>query len=115
MTQKVREFGDPFVSSNHVQERPLLLKLKPGVTEEQAARLQESVLALKDTIPGILKASVGKDFISRSKGFDIGWVFEFANREDLEVYSKHPAHLAFIEKHGVHREDIILFDYEVNE
>lgn len=50
----------------------VLLKLKPGVTEDQAARLQGSVLALKDTIPGILKASVGKDFISRDKGFDIG-------------------------------------------
>jgi hypothetical protein len=50
----------------------VLLKLKPGVTEDQAARLQESVLALKDTIPGVLKTSVGKDFTGRSKGFDIG-------------------------------------------
>ncbi|GAB5593896.1 hypothetical protein Unana1_08796 [Umbelopsis nana] len=90
----------------------VLLKLKPGVTEDQAQAIQDSIIDLPNIIPGVLKSSVGKDFGGRSKGFDIAWVFEFVDREALEVYNKHPAHLKFIEKHGVHREDILINDYE---
>lgn len=50
----------------------MLLKLKPGVTEDQAQAIQDSIIDLPNIIPGVLKSSVGKDFGGRSKGFDIG-------------------------------------------
>ncbi|CAO3677276.1 unnamed protein product [Umbelopsis vinacea] len=90
----------------------VLVKFKAGVTDAVKREVCDRVVALKETIPGITKATAGKNFSERSKGFEWGWVFEHVSKKDLDVYATHPAHLAFISELAPVKEDILAFDYE---
>lgn len=50
----------------------MLVKFKAEVGEAMKQELCNKVVSLKDVIPGILKASAGKNFSDRSKGFEWG-------------------------------------------
>ncbi|KAI9284058.1 hypothetical protein BC943DRAFT_338612 [Umbelopsis sp. AD052] len=105
----------------------VLVKFKPTVPESVKKDLCDKVCALKEVIPGITKATAGKNFSERGKGFEWGkyftskhliyqcllcWVFEHVSKKDLDVYATHPAHLEFISALAAHKEDILAFDYE---
>ncbi|KAI8577785.1 hypothetical protein K450DRAFT_249987 [Umbelopsis ramanniana AG] len=90
----------------------VLVKFKPTTPETVKRELCDKVCALKEVIPGITKATAGKNFTERGKGFEWGWVFEHVSKKDLEVYATHPAHLKFISDLAAHKEDILAFDYE---
>ncbi|KAG2173397.1 hypothetical protein INT44_008749 [Umbelopsis vinacea] len=84
----------------------VLVKFKPTVPESVKKDLCDKVCALKEVIPGITKATAGKNFSERGKGF------EWGKLGDLDVYATHPAHLEFISALAAHKEDILAFDYE---
>ncbi|CAO3691255.1 unnamed protein product [Umbelopsis ramanniana] len=90
----------------------VLVKFKPTTSEAIKRELCDQVCALKNVIPGITKATAGKNFSERAKGYEWGWVFEHVSQKDLEVYAKHPSHLEFISNLAPHKEDILAFDYE---
>ncbi|KAH8554429.1 stress responsive A/B barrel domain-containing protein [Umbelopsis sp. PMI_123] len=96
----------------------VLVKFKPTVSEAVKKELCDKVCALKDTIPGITKATAGKNFSDRGKGFEwdfrnhLGWVFEHVSKKDLDSYAIHPAHVEFVKELAPYREDILAFDYE---
>jgi hypothetical protein len=50
----------------------VLVKFKAGVTDAVKREVCDKVVALKETIPGITKATAGKNFSERSKGFEWG-------------------------------------------
>jgi hypothetical protein len=67
-------------------------RLKPGVTEEQQARMLEEIRALQRRIPGILETVVGKNDSPRGQGYAIGGAMKFRDKAALEAYNLHPVH-----------------------
>ena len=95
-------------------EHVVLFKVTPGATEEQQQRVVEELKTLKGKIPGIIDLSVGRNFSSRSQGFEIGLVVRFRDREALEAYLPHPAHRACVDTYiNPIRADVIVVDYEI--
>ncbi|RUS13251.1 hypothetical protein BC938DRAFT_478007 [Jimgerdemannia flammicorona] len=82
----------------------ILIKVKPV----------EVVAAFKENILGVLKASAGKNFTDRGKGYEYALIVEFSNKEDLVIYIDHKLHVNFKAMHMVLIVDEALaFDYEV--
>lgn len=67
-------------------------RLKAGVTEEQKARMLREIEALREKIPGILEAVVGRNDSPRGKGYEIGGAMKFTDKVALEAYNAHPVH-----------------------
>ncbi|KAI8072704.1 hypothetical protein BC940DRAFT_291385 [Gongronella butleri] len=90
----------------------VLVKFKAEVAEAVRHEALKDVLALKESIPSITRASAGKNYTDRSKGFDWGWVVELESKEDLPVYAAHDAHQAFLAKYKPMFDDVLAVDYE---
>ena len=71
-------------------------RLKPEVTEAQQQRMIREIGDLKNHIPSILEAHVGKNVSPRGQGFVIGGVMKFADQTTLEAYEAHPVHQALL-------------------
>ncbi|ORY94741.1 hypothetical protein BCR43DRAFT_460538 [Syncephalastrum racemosum] len=89
----------------------VIAKFKPEVDEATRQAACNQILALKDKIPGVLSASAGKTFTDRSQGFEWGWVFEFKTKEELPLYTNHPAHQEFLKNNKPLFADLIALDY----
>lgn len=75
----------------------VLFKLKSfDSNDSKSAKLAEiknGLLALKDKIDALLSIEVGLN-CNANETFDIALTTTFNSLEDLEVYAKHPDHLA---------------------
>jgi Stress responsive A/B Barrel Domain len=71
-------------------------RLKPGVTEAQQERMLREIGGLKNHIPLVLEAHVGKNVSPRGQGFVIGGVMKFADEASLDAYNAHPVHQALL-------------------
>lgn len=67
-------------------------RLKPGVTQEQQARMLREIRALERQIPGILETMVGKNDSPHGHGYVIGGAMKFADKAALEAYNVHRVH-----------------------
>jgi hypothetical protein len=79
------------------QDKPMYIhmfafRLKPGVTDEQQARMLREIRALEGQIPGILETAVGKNDSPRGQGYTIGGVMKFRDKAALEAYNVHRVH-----------------------
>ncbi len=98
-------------------EHIVLLKLKPGVTEEQTRALLEALGKLRDSdkIPGMLEVSGGYNNSpeGKSQGFTYGFLIKFSDAAARDTYLPHPDHRQlggqFV---GPIAEDVFVFDYE---
>lgn len=95
----------------------VLLKLKPGVTGEQANALVGALTDLMDngTIPGILHVSGGYNNSpeGKSQGFDFGFVMWFENAAARDAYLPHPAHKELGRLHVAPIcDDVMVFDFD---
>ncbi len=93
-------------------EHLVWFKLKEGITQDEKATLMQSLRDLKNQVPDILQLAVGEDFSGRSRGFEMGLVVRFPNRQALEIYGPHPSHEAFIEKCKHLWVDVQALDFE---
>ncbi len=69
---------------------------QPNVTEEQKGKAALAIRALQGQIPGLLETWVGKNFSPRGKGYELGGVMKFEDRESLDQYGPHPVHQALL-------------------
>lgn len=95
-------------------EHIVLVKLRQA-TDEQIDELIRRTLALKNCIPGLLDIQQGKNFASRSQGYEIGMTARFEDRAALEAYLPHPMHqeiLTYLKEIGL--EDLIVVDFDCN-
>jgi hypothetical protein len=78
----------------------VLLRLKAAMTGEEKQALLESVVALKQVIPGILDVRYGPNVSPEGLhgGFVDGFVVTFENAEARDAYLVHPAHVAVGER-----------------
>ncbi len=68
-------------------------KYKAETTAGERADHVASLRALPDTIPNITSFSVGSDILHLDRSFDTGLVSTYPDREALDVYTDHPAHM----------------------
>lgn len=81
--------------------------------EENLKKLQTMLVGLKSTIPVIQKLEAGLNFNPGAMAFDIVLYSEFRNKEDLEIYQKHPDHVRVGDYIGKVRDLRAVVDYEV--
>lgn len=85
----------------------VLLKWKPGTTEEQIQDWVDGVLTLPDLIPVVRRYSIGRNVGLSAEGlaketpysdnYDAAVVADFDTYADYQTYGDHPEHLSFIE------------------
>ena len=96
-----------------VIEHVVLFKLKADAPESDKRDMLSRLLALRNTIPGIVHASAGANFSARAQGYTHGFVVRFRDRAALEAYLPHPAHQAVVEHHvRPISEGVLALDYE---
>jgi hypothetical protein len=85
----------------------VLLRWKPGTTDQRVQEWVDGVLELPDLIPVVRRYSLGRNRGTSREGmakeaaysnnFDAAVVADFDSYEDYQIYAEHPAHLSFIE------------------
>jgi quinol monooxygenase YgiN len=80
---------------------------------ENAQRMKQQLERLGQRIREIKYLEVGININTSQDAFDVVLYSEFENRDDLETYQNHPAHLAFKEFIGEIRSEKRIVDYEV--
>jgi hypothetical protein len=87
-----------------------------GATAEakraQAVEIKKALEALNGRIPGLLKLEVGIDFSSTDESADVALYSEFESRAALEVYARHPDHVAVLPIVKAARSERRVVDYE---
>ncbi|WP_394236429.1 Dabb family protein [Niallia oryzisoli] len=95
-------------------EHIVLIRFKNELSNAQLDELIQKTLSLKDYIPGIIDIQQGRNFSTRSKGYEIALTARFTDRAALENYLPHPKHqeiLASLKELGL--EDTIVVDFEI--
>lgn len=80
---------------------------------ENANEIKRQLEALNGKFPGLVRLEVGIDFSRTDSSADIALYSEFADREALDFYQRHPLHLDIAEFVGKLRTARYLVDYEV--
>lgn len=80
--------------------------------EENALKLKETLLALKNEIDELKAVDVGINFNPSEAAFDVVLYSEFEDRQGLEAYQKHPEHVKIVKFVGEIRTDRAVVDYE---
>ncbi len=93
-------------------EHIVIFKLKPESSEAQKDELIQRLRGLKGKVEGMVDLSAGESFTDRHKGYTVGLVVRFTDREALERYGPHPAHVPVVEYVRQVCEDVIAVDYE---
>ena len=95
----------------------VLFKLKPAAEgaskEENAKKIKRDLEALKRRIPQIRHIEVGINIILSDAAYDVAIYSEFANKDDLAIYAKHPEHVKVAEFVGTVRASRAVVDYIV--
>jgi hypothetical protein len=89
----------------------VFLAVREDASPEGIEDLISSIRGLKETVPGVVDLTVGKNFSARSGGYTHGLFVRFESVEDLQDYLRHPDHLAVVEKLDA-LTDRIVIDYE---
>lgn len=86
--------------------------VREGVSSEDVEDLISSIQALKDEVSSTVDLSVGEDFTGRSGEYTHALFARFEDRDGLQEYMQHPAHLAVVEKLEERTTGRIVADYE---
>lgn len=70
----------------------VLMKLQDP-NPEVTGKIRAILMALPSQIPQIRHYEVGVNIVSSERAYDMALVSRFDTLADLEIYSKHPAHL----------------------
>jgi len=95
-----------------VVEHIVIFKMKPESTEAEKDELIRKLRGLKGKVEGMVDLSAGESFTERHKGYKVGLVVRFTDREALDRYGPHPAHVPVKEYVAKVCEDVIAVDYE---
>lgn len=74
-----------------------IFRWKPGVSEEQKARVIPAIRALQGQIPGLIETWVGTNVSSKSPDYVLGGAMKFEDKAALDAYGPHPVHVALLE------------------
>jgi len=94
-------------------EHIVLFKMKPQSTPAEKEELIRRLRGLAGKIDGIVGLSAGETFSDRHKGYTVGLVVRFTDKEALERYGPHPEHVPVKEYVAEVCDDVIAVDYEI--
>jgi quinol monooxygenase YgiN len=72
----------------------VMMKFKPGVTDEQIAALEKVLDDLPNRIIQIQTYEFGRDVLHSERSWDFALISGFANLTAMQIYQKHPDHQA---------------------
>ena len=75
----------------------VIFKIKEETPEEKVQTMIDNLNNLEGKIEEINWIKAGKNFSTRSKGFEILLNSEFASKEALSAYAIHPEHVKVVE------------------
>jgi hypothetical protein len=78
----------------------------------QALEIKGALEALNGRVPGLIRLEVGIDFSSTDESADVALYSEFESRAALEVYARHPDHVAVLPLVKAARSERRVVDYE---
>lgn len=90
-----------------------LVLVKPKVTSENVEIwkfLNAKVKDLPKMVSGIESVEIGKNFCTRSQGYDFVFSIIFNSMKDLEEWAEHPRHIP-IKNFMMANADMIVMDY----
>lgn len=95
----------------------LLISFKPEAQPDEIAALKQAFLDIPDKIPGVLSVEFGENNSPENKneGYTHCVFMTFEDENARDVYLPHPAHRALGDIFRPIRQDIIVFDYSVEE
>jgi hypothetical protein len=85
----------------------------PEQKRAQAREIKTALEGLNGRIPGLHRLEVGIDFSATEESADVVLYSELENREALEVYARHPDHVAVLPLVKAARSERRVVDYEV--
>lgn len=97
----------------------VLLPFKPNLSKDEIEKIMLSLAELKNNIPQIISFSWGENNSPENlhSGYLHGFVMEFKNDKDRQIYLEHPLHIQVAQElvlpalvEGVNP---IVFDYEI--
>ena len=92
----------------------VMMKFKPGVSDEQIADLERRFDELPEKIIEIQSYEFGRDLVRSERSYDFALVSIFANLETLRQYQEHPAHLKVVQKLGELCDKIRAVDFQAS-
>jgi len=84
-----------------------------GSKQQNAQKMRDMLVALKHSIPQIVRIEVGINFNVSDAAWDVILFSEFESVNDLETYQEHPEHKKVGVFIGKIRTDRAVADYEV--
>jgi hypothetical protein len=85
----------------------------PARKRAQALEIKQALEALNGRIPGLLRLEVGIDFSATEESADVVLYSELESRAALEVYARHPDHVAVLPLVKAARSERRVVDFEV--
>jgi heme-degrading monooxygenase HmoA len=82
-----------------VVQHIVLLKLKPGTTDQQVIEAFEAGESLANEMPGLIEFQFGRDRSEPEHGFALASIIQFTDEEALRDYLEHPSRKRYIEEH----------------
>jgi Stress responsive A/B Barrel Domain len=91
----------------------VFFKWKPSMTSALEEKTFVALRALKEQIPGIISATVGKQNSPEGlgQGFTVGLSVQFCDAAARDAYLPHPAHQAAVALCKEHIAEVIVLDY----
>lgn len=93
---------------NHI----VLMKFKPGVSEDAIKDLEAGLDELPNRIYEIQMYELGRDVVRSRQSYDFGLVALFANLDTLQRYHNHPDLKIIVQKMNTLCENIVTVDFE---
>jgi hypothetical protein len=86
--------------------------VREGASPEDVEDLLSSIRGLRDEVSSTVDLSVGEDFSGRTGEYTHALFARFEDRNGLQEYMQHPAHLTVVEKLDERTTGRIVADYE---
>jgi hypothetical protein len=77
----------------------VLLRWKPGTTEEQVFQAFGEARSLPNEIPGVQRLTIGRNRAESDHGFTHALIVNVVDEKALRRYLEHPARIAFLNDH----------------
>ena len=78
-------------------EHIVLFKFQKDASQEKVDAVMHQLRELPKSIDAIVQLSCGPNFSDRSQGFDYALRVQLRDKEGLETYRTHPAHVSVLE------------------
>eukprot|EP01134_Creolimax_fragrantissima_P000217 CFRG0217T1 len=90
------------------------MKLNEGVTDADCITIAKGIMSM-NKLDTVISCNAGKNFSTRSKGYDFALTVICNNKADLDEYAVDPYHQEVKDKYifpYASKEDIMAIDYE---